>query len=217
MFEEKVGGVMDIKGYIKSRWDEHSENYENIPAHGIKSEKDKKVVKEALKEMLENRKKVLDVGCGTGFVSLILAELGHEVVGIDLSEGMLSKAREKAEEKGHNILFKIDDAENLAFEDNTFDAVIERHVLWTLPNPEKAIKEWVRVLRQGGKLILIESENKEEKTANHHYSEEIARKLPFGNGIDLRKFKKIADKCNLTLKIRKLNCERINLMIVCEK
>ncbi len=208
---------MNIKSYIKSRWDEHAKKYDNIPAHGINSEKDKKAVKEALKEVLGDRKKVLDVGCGTGFLSLILADLGHEVTGVDLSEGMLNRAKEKAKESGYNILFKIEDAENLYFEDSTFDVVVERHVLWTLPDPEKAIKEWIRVLKKGGKLILIESEKEGRSIANHHYSEEIAEKLPFGNGVDLERFKEIAEECNLAYEVRKLDCEKINLMIVCEK
>ncbi|XRP97184.1 class I SAM-dependent methyltransferase [Methanocaldococcus sp. 16A] len=208
---------MDIKEYIKSRWDHHAKNYDDIPAHGINSEKDKKVIKNALQNILGKGKKVLDVGCGTGFLSLILAELGHEVIGVDISEGMISKAKKKAKEKGYDILFMIADAENLPFENNSFDAVVERHILWTLPNPEKAISGWSKLLKNGGKLILIESEKKEENIASHHYNEEIAKKLPFSNGIDLEKFKEIANKCNLTFKVETLDCERINLMIICEK
>ena len=214
--KERRGDIMDIKSYIKERWNQHAERYDKIPAHGINSEKDKIAIKKALKEILKGDEKVLDVGCGTGFLSLILAELGCDVVAIDLSENMLNRAKEKAEKFGYNILFKVEDAENLSFEDETFDAVLERHVLWTLPNVERAIKEWVRVLKRGGKLILIESEKK-GNTAKHHYDEEIAKKLPFGHGIDLERFEKIAKSCNLTFTTKKLDCERINLMIVCEK
>jgi len=208
---------MSIKEYIKSRWDNHAKKYDNISAHGINSEKDKRAVRSALQEVLGDRKKVLDVGCGTGFLSLILAELGHDVIGVDLSEGMLSKARKKAEENGYDILFKLGDAENLPFENDSFDAIVERHILWTLPNPEKAINGWAKLLKNGGKLILIESEKKEGNVANHHYNEEIAKELPFSNGIDLEKFKEIANECNLTFKVETLDCEKINLMIVCEK
>ena len=74
-----------------------------------------------------------------------------------------------------------------------------------------------KILKNGGKLISIESEKKEGNVANHHYNEEIAKELPFSNGIDLEKFKKIANECNLTFKIETLECEKINLMIVCEK
>ncbi|AEF96951.1 class I SAM-dependent methyltransferase [Methanotorris igneus] len=209
---------MNIKEYIKSRWNEHAKNYDKIPAHGVNSEKDKKVVKNALKEILKRKMKILDVGCGTGFLSLILAELGHEVVGIDLSEGMLNKAREKAKNLGLDIEFMVGDAENLPFEDNTFDAIVERHILWTLPNPKKAIKEWMRVLKDGGKIILIESESRGVNVAKHHYDDDkVIKNLPFSNGLDLERFKEIANECNLTFKVETLDCEKINLMIVCEK
>lgn len=48
------------------------------------------------------------------------------------------------------------DAENLSFDDESFDAVISRHLLWTLPNPKKAVEEWVRVVRRGGRVIAID-------------------------------------------------------------
>ena len=66
-------------------------------------------------------------------------------------------------------------------------------------------------------MILIESQKKEGNVGNHHYNEEISKELPFSNGVDLEKFKKIANEYNLTFKIETLDCEKINLMIVCEK
>ena len=146
-----------IKRYIKSRWDNFARSYESVPAHGI-SEKERIVLKSALSVVLKDKRRVLDVGCGTGFLSTILAELGFEVFAIDISKEMLKIAKSKA--KGLNITFKSGDAEALPFGDKTFDAVVERHVLWTLTNPEKAIEEWVRVLKDDGVLVLIESEGK---------------------------------------------------------
>ena len=103
------------------------------------------------KELGEEKLRILDVGTGTGFLSLPLAELGHEVVGVDLAEGMLSVARKMAEERGLDLDLKIGDAESLDFDDESFDAVVSRWVLWTLPDPEKAISEWMRVLKPGGR------------------------------------------------------------------
>lgn len=102
-------------------------------------------------EFGEEKLKILDVGTGTGFLSLSLAELGHEVVGIDLAEGMISTARKIAKKRGFDLDLITGDAESLDFVDESFDAVVSRWVLWTLPHPEKAISEWMRVLRPGGR------------------------------------------------------------------
>ena len=75
----------------------------------------------------------------TGFVSLLLAELGHTCKGVDLSENMLSKAKEKAEKAGfHDVTFAIGDAEDTKEPADQYDVVINRHLVWTLPHPEKA-------------------------------------------------------------------------------
>jgi len=103
--------------------------------------------------------KILDVGTGNGSLSLVLAELGHDVIGIDLSEGMLSVAKKKAKERGVNPDLRIGDAESLEFNDESFDAVVSRLVLWTLPDPEKAIGEWRRVLKPGGRVYTFETES----------------------------------------------------------
>ena len=102
------------------------------------------------KELGEKRLRILDVGTGTGFLSLSLAEIGHEVVGIDLAEGMISSARKIADDRGLDLDLEVGDAESLDFDDDSFDVVVSRWVLWTLPDPEKAISEWMRVLKPGG-------------------------------------------------------------------
>ncbi len=69
---------------------------------------------------------------------------------------MLDKARENALQNGFDIKFAKGDAAELPFEDNKFDIVVSRFVLWTLPNPEAALKEWSRVLKAGGKIVYID-------------------------------------------------------------
>lgn len=96
--------------------------------------------------------KILDVGTGNGSLALLLSEMGHSVVGIDISEEMLSVAREKADKRGVDPELKIGDAESPDFEDESFDVVVSRIVLWTLPHPETAVGEWWRVLKPGGRV-----------------------------------------------------------------
>ena len=57
-----------------------------------------------------------------------------------------------------NVKFQYGDADELPFENNVFDAVINRHVFWTMSDPEKAAAEWARVLKPGGKLVIIDGD-----------------------------------------------------------
>src|SRR5215469_16126250 len=101
---------------------------------------------------------VLDAGCGTGFLSFELAARGHRVTGIDFAPAMLAEARRKASERGIRLRFEEGDAEQLPFAPGAFDLVISRHLLWTLPHPEAAIDEWIRVLRPGGRLVVVDGQ-----------------------------------------------------------
>ena len=67
---------------------------------------------------------------------------------------MLRIAKEKARRSKLRVEFKLGDAENLPFDDESFDATICRHVLWTLPNPQRASEEWRRVVVPGGKVVI---------------------------------------------------------------
>ena len=99
-------------------------------------------------------KRALDVGTGTGQLALYLAGSGFVVTGIDLAENMISHAKQNAGRHKLDIDFQIGDAERLEFEDNTFDVVVSRNLLWTLPDPQKAIFEWRRVMKPGAILVI---------------------------------------------------------------
>ena len=132
---------------------------------------------------------VLDAGCGTGFLSLELAARGHCVTGVDFAPAMLVEARRKAAEQGASVRFEEGDAEQLPFAAGSFDLVVSRHVLWTLPHPEAAIDEWIRVLRPGGLLAVIDGQfdpgflthQRENARTSAEYAE-IGNQLPFLGG-----------------------------------
>jgi ubiquinone/menaquinone biosynthesis C-methylase UbiE len=96
----------------------------------------------------------LDIGTGTGEVAMTLSRIGFETRGIDISSRMIHRARSVAEERGLDIKFHCGDAESLCFEEGTFDVVASRNLVWTLANPGKALREWHRVMKPGGTLIL---------------------------------------------------------------
>jgi SAM-dependent methyltransferase len=101
----------------------------------------------------KNGTRILDVGTGTGYFSILLARHGYDMVGIDLTPAMIDEARAQADEESLKILFYVMDGQKLSFPDESFDAVITRNLTWTLPNPEKAYHEWYRVLKKGGILL----------------------------------------------------------------
>ncbi len=103
--------------------------------------------------------KVLDVGTGTGVVAFeVVNTLGNQghVTGIDLSDGMLTVAREKARQKGleDRVKYLKMDAENLEFPDNSFDAALSLYALRHFPNPGKSVDEIFRVVKPGAHIVV---------------------------------------------------------------
>ena len=99
------------------------------------------------------RLKVLDIGCGPGFFSILMAQCGHDVTGVDYSDEMVAHAKENAATMRQTIQFHRMDAQHLTFDDESFDLVITRNVMWCLEQPEQAYREWLRVLRTGGRIV----------------------------------------------------------------
>ena len=99
---------------------------------------------------------VLDIGCGTGSLSLLLAELGHTVIGIDFAAAMIDRARQKAAAAGQVISFQEMAAANPQFPPAYFDLVLCRHLLWVLPEPKTVLQRWVALLKPAGRLLLVE-------------------------------------------------------------
>jgi ubiquinone/menaquinone biosynthesis C-methylase UbiE len=99
---------------------------------------------------------LLDIGTGTGFVALIATALGHRVTGIDLAADMLTAAQRIASSRGLAAEFVTGDAVAPPFPDASFDVVISRHMLWTLREPGRALQNWRRLLRPGGRAVVID-------------------------------------------------------------
>lgn len=148
-----------VKETIQKNWNQNAESYDSQYLHGLKSGEEKEAWLSLLKELVpEKDQRILDVGTGTGFLALLLAEQGHICKGVDLSPGMLGEAKEKAKAMKLNIDFELGDAEKLEEKSGVYDVVINRHILWTMPHPKQAVGEWVRVLKPGGRLIVIDGD-----------------------------------------------------------
>lgn len=99
--------------------------------------------------------RVLEVGVGTG-KNFPFHPADTEVTGIDLSEGMLAKARQRACKLEYSLDLHQMDAQHLDFPDNTFDAAVATFVYCSVPNPKLGLQELVRVVKPEGQIILLE-------------------------------------------------------------
>lgn len=148
----------DRKEQIVHYWEKRSESFLEQRRSELANPIAKRWMKEIEKQIPAGRRlKILDVGCGAGFFSILLAKEGHEVFGIDLTPEMIENAIQLAEEENADCCFQVMDAENPMFADETFDVVISRNLTWTLPNAEHAYGEWMRVLKTGGVLLNFDA------------------------------------------------------------
>ena len=147
----------DIKTAVSRYWSGRAAGFDQGPSHGVLNEAQLQAWHALLREVAGPPPlSVLHVGCGTGFLALRMAELGHKAVGIDLAEEMLAIAQRKVEEVGLPVTFRLGDAETPPQDGAPDHVILERHVIWTLPQPREAVRAWRALLRPGGLLILIE-------------------------------------------------------------
>jgi len=160
-----------VKEQVAAHWDRRAAHFDEDFGHSIRTPAERAAWDRILDLVLREpqltamgrqgsrlKGDALDVGCGTGFLSFELAERGHRVTGIDFAPSMLTEARRKAAERAVAVRFEHGDAEQLSYASHSFDLVMTRHVLWTLPHPEAALDEWIRVLRPGGRLVVVDSQ-----------------------------------------------------------
>ncbi|WP_030383357.1 MULTISPECIES: class I SAM-dependent methyltransferase [unclassified Streptomyces] len=136
-------------------WDALAAAFDDEPDHGLGDPRVRAAWAERMRRWLPGDPgDLLDLGCGTGSLSLLAAEAGHRVTGVDLSPAMLDRARAKL--AGRDAEFLAGDAAAPPVGERRFDVVLVRHVLWTLPDPADALRRWHGLLRPGGRLVLVE-------------------------------------------------------------
>ena len=147
-----------VKQQVAAHWDRRAPHFDEDFGHSIRTPAERAAWDRILDLVLAGRSALdaLDAGCGTGFLTFEFAARGHRVIGVDFAPAMIAEARRKAAGRGVAIRFEEADAEQLPFTPGSFDLVICRHLLWTLPHPEAAIDEWIRVLRPGGRLVVVD-------------------------------------------------------------
>ncbi|WFB83096.1 MULTISPECIES: class I SAM-dependent methyltransferase [Streptomyces] len=148
-------GNSDGRGTSRVDWDVAAASFDDEPDHGLRDAGVRRAWAARLASWLPERPgDVLDLGCGTGSLSLLAAEQGHRVTGVDLSPAMVELARAKL--AGRDAVFLTGDAAAPPVGEQRFDTVLVRHVLWTLPDPGRALRHWRELLRPEGRLVLVE-------------------------------------------------------------
>lgn len=136
-------------------WDAEADRFDDEPDHGLRDPKVKDAWATRLRSWLPGEPSdVLDLGCGTGSLAVLAARDGHRVTAVDLSERMIARARAKLAGTGAQTV--VGDAARPPVGARRFDVVLVRHVLWMLPDPAAVLRHWKRLLRPGGRLVLIE-------------------------------------------------------------
>ncbi len=135
-------------------WDSAAETFDEAADHGLADPTVRAAWRDLLLGVLPPAPaRVADLGCGTGTLSLLLAESGYAVDGVDFSPEMIRRARAKA---GHAATFHVADAAGPPLDMGSYDVVLSRHVLWAMPSPAEALARWVELLAPGGRLVLVE-------------------------------------------------------------
>ncbi|MFF5258091.1 class I SAM-dependent methyltransferase [Actinomadura viridis] len=149
--------MTDLTSAIAGYWDAAARTFDDEPDHGLRAEHTRAGWDRLLRAWAPSGPAdVLDAGCGTGSLSVLLAAAGHRVTGVDLAPQMIEQARTKMAAAGLAGRFLVGVASVPPTGGERFDLLLCWHLVWTLPDPHAALREWVARLRPHGRLVMVE-------------------------------------------------------------
>lgn len=147
-----------LKDDIREYWSARASTFDLSRGHEIFTDEERAAWHALLRRHLGDGggRPALDLASGTGVITRLMSEIGYRVTGIDFSEPMLERAKKKSAERSLAARFVIGDAENTREPDASYDVVVTRHLVWTLPDPAAAFADWLRVLKPGGRALILD-------------------------------------------------------------
>lgn len=138
-------------------WNAQAASFDDEPDHGLRDPRVRAVWAKLLRGLPPAPPaRVADLGCGTGTLSVLSAQQGHRVTGVDLAPNMIRLARRKAQAAGVEVALVVGDASAPPLAAGGWDVVLARHVLWALPDAAAGLGRWIELLAPHGRLVLIE-------------------------------------------------------------
>lgn len=169
-------GKDEIAGY----WNDYADAYDAEPDHGLGDPATREAWRVLLQRWLPARPSdIADLACGTGSLTALVAGLGHSVVGVDLAESMVERAKAKTARFAGRVTIKQGDVSLPSLEPLSVDVILARHILWTLPDPQAALARWRSLLRPGGRFMLVEG--RWWSVGDEDYNDEA--RMPWAGGV----------------------------------
>jgi SAM-dependent methyltransferase len=149
--------VHHVNKRIADYWNDFADAYDDEPDHGLGDPATRQAWRVLLERWLPAAPcDVADLACGTGSLTALVAGLGHRVVGVDLADKMVERARAKTGQYAGQVTVSLGDAADPPIEPASVDVILARHILWTLPDPQAALARWCSMLRPDGRFLLVE-------------------------------------------------------------
>jgi SAM-dependent methyltransferase len=146
-----------MTGDLAAFWDAQAEHFDDQPDHGLVDDATRTAWAGLLASLVPaSYRRVADLGCGTGSLAVLMAQAGHHVTAMDMSSAMVQRAERKAAAAGVRLDLLVGDVSTPGLSGSSYDAVLSRHVLWSLPDPASALAAWVGLLVPGGRLLLVD-------------------------------------------------------------
>jgi SAM-dependent methyltransferase len=167
---------------IEWAWSQDSGEYDAHIQKQLHCRKDVKHWQQELQSVLgPDVREVLDVGCGPGFFSILLLNLGYAVSSVDGAEGMVEQSRKNIAAAKFEPRVSLGDAVALEqYSPDSLDAIVSRAVVWTLYDPEKAFARWKELLREGGKVVIYDGNYRyDHSSLKYHMGKIISNIVKF--------------------------------------
>lgn len=163
--------IEELEARVQKYWTARTKDFNAVRRNELHDEISGRWLAELNARMTKGKKlDILDAGTGTGYFAVLLAREGHRVTGIDLTASMLEEAKKTANSFEVDVIFLQADVQETEFPGESFDVIVTRNVTWTLPDPEKAYREWHRILRPGG-IVLNFDANYADNVRNQNQKE----------------------------------------------